>query len=73
MKKGRFAQWKILDHVGQRDRRLRPRFSQLNQRGFNLRRIERGSGFLFDPARAFHHAKDAVKLDEILLSIFTAN
>src|SRR2546430_2763304 len=48
-------------------------FIQLNQRRFNLRWIERGSGFLFDPTRAFHHAKDAAKPDEILLSILTAN
>src|ERR1700737_3440888 len=70
VKKGRLSQWKILDRLGQRTRSWRPRFIQLNQRRFNLCRIQRGSGFLFDPARAFHHAKDAAKPDEILLSIF---
>jgi hypothetical protein len=45
----------------------------LNQSGFNLGRLQRNGGFLFDPARAFHHAKDAAKLDEILLSIFTGS
>ena len=70
MKKGRLAQWEILDRVRQRTRGCGPRFIQLNQRRFNLGRIQRGSGFLFDPTRAFHHAKDAAKLEEILLSIF---
>jgi hypothetical protein len=44
----------------------------LNQGRFNLGRMQRIGGFLFDPARSPHESEDAAKQDEILLSIVTA-
>ncbi len=72
MKHRRLAQWKIFYRLGQRSRGVRPRFVQLNQGRFNLGRMQRIGGFLFDPARSPHESEDAAKQDEILLSIVTA-
>ncbi len=69
MKHRRLAQWKIFYRLGQRSRGVGPRFVQLNQGRFNLGRMQRIGGFLFDPARSPHGSEDAAKLDEILLSI----
>src|SRR6266567_9488277 len=69
MKHRRLAQWKIFYRLGQRSRGVRPRFVQLNQGRFNLGRMQRIGGFLFDPARGPHESEDAAKQDEILLSI----
>jgi hypothetical protein len=55
MQQCRFTQRKLFDHICQRRRRLRPVFSQLNQRCFDLWRIERFSCLRSNPGFAPLH------------------
>src|SRR5207248_10095079 len=59
VKKRGFAEWEVLDRIRQRRGTFRPGFVQLDENCFNLGRMQRTGGFLFDPVRASHNAKDA--------------
>ena len=65
MQQGRFAQRKLFDDTDKGLRVWRPSLAELDQSGFDLRRVQRCRRFLPNPMiPAIHHAKHHVDLME---------